>query len=120
MSYQALTQTILNIIYLLGILFGIYIYFRKPQEKLERDQAVSNKNADDKAALLSQQLQWTRDGTDRRFTEMQASIKESMTMAQNHIHTVDVKVDNLTSLVTSLSQDIVRLNTIIDERIPKK
>ena len=42
-----------------------------------------------------------------------------MSLAQNHIHTVDIKVDKVVENVTRMSNEIVKLATIIEERIPK-
>ena len=41
-------------------------------------------------------------------------------LAQNHIHTVDTKVDVLKGEVADLKGAVIRLTTIIEERIPKK
>jgi len=44
-------------------------------------------------------------------------------MAQNHIHTVDTKVDGLANTITqmnlSLTNELTKLGTIISERMPK-
>ena len=51
---------------------------------------------------------------------MQQSIRDAFTLAQNHTHTVDTKVDKLIDAVVKAELGIVRLATVIEERIPKK
>lgn len=94
---------------ILGIIFTVYNYFRNPQIKSEKIDA-----------LLQQRMQWTSEATDKRFCDMNVNIKDAMTLAQNHIHTVDTKVENLIKTVGIMSNEITRLSTIIEERIPKK
>lgn len=105
---------------ILGVIFTIYNYFKNPQI-----------DGDKKDALLAQQVQWAKEGSDtrfkeiqesteRRFAEMQLSIKDAFALGQNHIHTVDTKVDALSNNLISMGKEITRLATIIEERIPKK
>lgn len=51
---------------------------------------------------------------------MQKNIHESFNLAQNHIHTVDTKVDKLVETVGQLSNEVTKLGTIIEERVPRK
>jgi hypothetical protein len=92
----------------LAILFSTYNYFRNPQIK-----------ADKTDALFAQQLRFFNESNDRRFAEIQRENKEALVLATNHIHTVDTEVKNLSKLVTQLSIDVAKLGTIIEERIPK-
>ena len=98
---------------LLGILFLIYDRFTNPMIK-----------ADKKDALLDLEVKWDKGETNRRFDEMGKRLDSSLTLAQNHIHTVDTKVDTLTSCVTKMNLEmtakITELSTIINERIPRK
>ncbi len=101
-----------NIMFVLGILsiiFSIYNYFKNPQIDSDR-----------KDALLAQQVQWTIEGNERRFTEIQANVKDAFLLASNHTHTVDVKVDKLVEQVNALNLGITKINTILEERLPKK
>lgn len=101
-----------NVMFALGILgtiFTVFSYFRNPQVE-----------SDKKDALLPQQVQWAAEGSERRFVEMGGRITEAMTLAQNHIHTVDTKVDTLGKGVIEMGKELTRLATIIEERIPKK
>ena len=94
---------------ILGVLFAVYRYFKDPQTQEEK-----------KASLLAQQVQYTIEANERRFSEMQNNIKDSFALGQNHIHTVDTKVDALSLSVDKMGKDLVRLATIIEERIPQK
>lgn len=90
--------TIPNIVFALGLLgtiFTVYNYFRTPQIKSEQSDA-----------LMGSEI---------------THIKESITnLKDNHIHSLEVKVDGLSSEVGSLKVTMIKLATIIDERIPKK
>lgn len=94
---------------LLGILFAVYNYFRNPQV-----------DADKKDALLGQQMQYFIEGTERRFKEVQDSFQGLLLQSNNHIHTVDTKVEALSTTIGAMSNEITRLATIIEERIPKR
>lgn len=99
---------ILGILGLMGIIFTAYRSLTKPQ--------IDN---DKKDALLAQQIQWMVEGTDRRFKEMQENINNLLLQSNNHIHTVDTKVDILNTTISDMGNQVTRLATIIDERIPK-
>lgn len=100
-----------NITFCAGVvamLFTAYTYFKDPQTEEEK-----------KTSLLQQNLDFRREENDRRFSEIQTSIKEAFALGQNHIHTVDTKVDGLTGVVGNLSVELAKLSTIIEERIPR-
>ena len=135
--------TLSNITFYLGIIsiiFSVYHYFKNPQIGLEKRQALdqledsknklltdkdltakadvlSQKEVESKANLLAQQVQWEKEANERRFKEMSDAMAGAMTLAQNHIHTVDTKVDNLTSMVNgmnlSITKDLAELSTTI-------
>jgi prophage DNA circulation protein len=92
-----------------GVVFTIYHHFKNPQIKTEKTDA-----------LQAQAMSFIQESTDRRFSEMQNKITEAMTLASNHIHTVDTKVDALKTEVENLGKEVVRLCTTINERVPKK
>lgn len=130
---DALTPAnIMFIIGILGTLFGIFNYFRSPQEDLERKQLLTGKDLDTKASrldqrevegkaiLLAQQVEWEKEANEKKFAEFSSRLDSAMTIAQNHIHTVDVKVDTLTSSVNIMSKELTKLATIIEERVPKR
>lgn len=112
-----------NIMFAIGIIgtiFAIYKSYHNPQVDLDKKVAVDQSEVDGKAKLLAQQLQWTIEGNEKRFADVQGSIKEAFLLAQNHTHTVDVKVDKLIELTGEMGKEITRLATIIEERIPRK
>lgn len=100
---------VMFVVGLIGILFTVYNSFRNPQI-----------DSDKKDALLAQQLQFMNESTERRFTEMAERLTQAMGLAQNHIHTVDTKVETLNTTVGAMGIQIATLGTIIEERIPKK
>lgn len=104
----------------LGTIFTVYNYFRNPQEAIEKKQALSEQELDNTAQVLTQKLQWEKEENERRFRELGEKITGAMTLAQNHIHTVDVKVDTLNASVNTMAVKVAELSTIINERIPKK
>ena len=94
---------------IIGVIFTVYHYFKKPQIDAEKIDA-----------LTGQQLKYMQESTDRRFCEIHEEIKSVLAMSQNHIHTVDTKVEALTKDVRNLGLDVAKLGTIIEERIPRK
>lgn len=94
---------------LLGILFSVYHYFKNPQIA-----------GDKKDALLAQQVQWMVEASDRKFKEMQDSFQALLLQSNNHIHTVDTKVENVSLVISEMGKEITKLTTIIEERIPRK
>ena len=132
MSELITPSNILFALGILGVIFTVFNYFRNPQEDLEKKQLITDKDlsskatilaqkeAEGKAGLLAQQVQWEKEANEKKFVEFGLRLDSAMTIAQNHIHTVDVKVDTLIGTVASMSNEITRLSTIIDERIPKK
>lgn len=99
----------LFVLALLTILFQVYKYFRDPQ--------TAN---DKKDALLGQQLKSSSESVDMRFKTMQDNFSALLLQSNNHIHTVDTKVDVLVSTISQLGKDVVKLSTIIEERMPRK
>jgi hypothetical protein len=124
-----------NIMFAIGIvslLFSIYKGYKKPQDDMELKQAVSEKDIDSKASILAQkeletkalvlaeQVKSKNEENERRFIEIGIRMDKALELAQNHTHTVDVKVDKLIDTVSIMSNKITELATIINERIPKK
>ncbi len=101
-----------NITFTLGVLaiiFSVFRYFKDPQV------------ADDKkSALLAQQVQWAQEASERRFKDIQDNFNALLLQSNNHIHTVDIKVDSLATTMAAMSNEVTKLSTIIEERIPKK
>jgi hypothetical protein len=78
-----------------GTIFGVYSYFRNPQIDSEKVDVVFSERLN----VLSKELANLRD---------------------NHIHTLDLKIDSLTVNQTSMLVQLGKLSTVIDERIPRK
>ncbi len=57
---------------------------------------------------------------DRRFREVHEQITTLVTQTQNHIHTIDTKVETANLNIIEMGKEITKLATIIEERIPKK
>lgn len=116
----------------IGIIFVVYFYFRNPQIKNEeehirteeqiKDKAslLSQKEVENKAAVLEKQFQWYMDNTEKKFNDFGKRLEDAFLLASNHTHTVDVKVDKLIDSTTSLGLNVEKLATIIEERIPRK
>lgn len=85
---------VIGIINLLGVIFGVYLYFRNPQIKTD---SIVIKLQDDLSALQKQLLE----------------VKET------HLRQVEGDIKILTTAVNDLSKTVVKLSTIIDERIPR-
>jgi hypothetical protein len=94
---------------LIGILFSVYLYFREPQIKSQTNDA-----------LMEQQMKWFTDSVEKRFQAQQENFNQLLLQSNNHIHTVDTKVEALTKEVVEMGKGIVRLATTIEERIPRK
>ncbi len=117
---------------IIGILFAVYKQFHEPQEALETKQAISEKDISSKATILAQkeletkalvlaeQVEWEKVANEKKFTEFGIRLDAVLAMAQNHIHTVDTKVDSLILVMNENSKEMTRLSTIIEERIPRK
>lgn len=104
---------LIGILGVLSIIFTIYNYFRKPQEDSEKQDA-----------LQAQQLQWQKETNERRFCDLGTRIDNTFVMAKNDISHVDAKVEILITdnnkWHLEISNKLTELNTIINERIPKK
>jgi cob(I)alamin adenosyltransferase len=78
----------------IGIIFTVYSYFRNPQIKTDQ---------------VTIQLQNDLVDLERKFTELK----------ETHLRSVEEDVKRLTFAVNELSKTVIKLSTIIDERIPK-
>lgn len=94
---------------IVGTIFGVYKHFKDPQ--------IDGEMTD---ALMGQQVRHYTETAERRFSDIQENYKALLLQSNNHIHTVDTKVDRLHSTVDEMGKHIVKLGTIIEERIPRK
>jgi len=98
-----------NITFAIGTIstiFAIFLYFKNPQDKLEKNQIRNEERDKNKATVL-----------EAKEVENKAA---AFLLASNHTNTVDTKVDKLIKSTNLMSNEITRLRTIIEERIPKK
>jgi len=132
MDYLSIFTSVATV---LAIIFGVFFFFRNPQIKLDRSLALADKELDSKATVLAQkelenkanvlaeQVKNKDVENERRFSELNKNTTDALAMAQNHIHTVDTKVDGLANTITqmnlSLTNELTKLGTIISERMPK-
>lgn len=79
---------------IVGIIFTVYNYFRNPQISADKNESIMS----------------------LKINNLQADFAN---LRDNHIHTLDVKTDGIIESVNSLTIQVTRLSTIIDERIPK-
>ncbi len=86
---------IVNIVTLIGVIFAVYLAFRKPQERSEITDAEMRKD------IIALRV-------------------DLVNLRDNHVHTLDTKLDVTNKSVQDLALQLTRLNTIIEERIPKK
>jgi len=126
------SNIILAILAIIGVIFGVYSHFRNPTEALEKNQISTDKEVntkatilaqqtmEGKATLLAQQVEWEKIANEKKFADFGLRLDNSMLLASNHIHTVDVKVDKLTESVHTMSIAVATLGCIIEERIPRK
>lgn len=93
---ELLTQSnIMFIVGMLGVIFTVYNYFKNPQIKLEQGEGLMT------MSIKQLQIDLTN-------------------LRDNHVHTLDVKIDDHGKSIRDLSIEVTKLATIIDERIPRK
>jgi hypothetical protein len=109
MTTSTILQDMMFVLGILGVIFGIYQYFRNPQIA-----------EDKKAALLAQEVKTQTNSVDSRFEAMQENFKGLLLQSNNHIHTLEVKIDEINKIIGDVRVNVATLSTIIDERIPKK
>lgn len=88
-------ETIVSLLTIFGIVFAVFNYFKNPQVSSEKQDA-----------LMGQSI-----------TQLQTDLTN---LRDNHVHTLDTKIDQTIVTVSQMGIEIAKLSTIIDERIPKK
>ena len=113
MDITTLLQDFVFVLGIIGVIFGVYQYFRNPQIA-----------EDKKAALLAQEVKTTSTSVEQRFESMQKNFEGLLLQSNNHIHTLDIKIDAMNDAMnkamTDMRVEVATLSTIINERIPKK
>lgn len=95
MNIIAFMETIVSLLTIFGIVFAVFNYFKNPQVSSEKQDA-----------LMGQSI-----------TQLQTDLTN---LRDNHVHTLDTKIDQTIVTVSQMGIEIAKLSTIIDERIPKK
>lgn len=115
---------ILSIAALFGIAFSIYKSYNNPQKKLEKKQALDEKDLESKSTILAKQLEWEQKNNAEKFTQLNEALILVNKTSQNDIAHLDSKIsiltDNVTNMNLTLTNKITELATIINERIPIK
>lgn len=106
-------QTITLGISLFALVFGIYHFFREPQIKSDKIDALMKQHIE----FLSQTFTEKFKNSDEKVMNIG---KDLVNLRDNHVHTLETKVDQTNQNVNNLSLEVTRLSTIISERIPKK
>lgn len=103
-------NTIIQICTLLGLIFAVYLYFRKPQE----ESFINDK-------VFEERMLHMREASRVEIT----GIKELVTnLRDNHLHTIESKLDghikDQHANELCIAKQVERITTILDERIPKQ
>lgn len=132
MEIQSIISIIMGLLGIGGVIFTVYNSFKDPQIKSEKEQIkvgedlkdkatiLSQKEVENKAEVLAKQFQWEREANDKKFCDFGKRLDDAFLLAANHINTVDMKVDKLVQSVNVMNNEITRLSTIVEERMPKK
>ena len=83
---------------LLAILFSIYNYFKNPQIDSEKQDAIFG----------------------QRLMEIEKQLSLFVSTFQSHIQSDNTQFGMLNQHVVEVDKSVVKLTTIIEERIPKK
>lgn len=95
MSINSQTLTfILSIVAILGVIFNVYNSYRSPQ--IETDKETLTLRQD--------------------FFNLRSEVKE---VKENYLKALQIEVKNLSDNVNELAKTVIKLSTIIDERLPK-
>lgn len=90
-------ESVTFIIALGGVAFGVYHFFRNPDV-----------NADKRLCLLESLFKLERERSD-----------VLLEMDKNHLHSIEVTQQMMTGEIVNMGIKISKLETIIDERIPR-
>lgn len=125
MKTGEIINIIMSAVTLIGVLFAIWFRVKEPQENLEKKQAINDEKDKNKAEkgsfeVLKAQFEIYIENTEKKFCELSGRIDKNLTLNQNHIHTLDTKIDKVNENMVIVGNNITELKTIINERIPKK
>jgi type III secretory pathway component EscR len=125
MELTEIISIIMSGITMISILFAVFHYFKNPQINLEKKQAINEVLDKGKTPLtnfevLKSQFDMMCKSNSDTFAKLEKQVIDAFAIANNHINTTDKKVDGLVQSSNLQSNEITRLATIIEERIPKK
>lgn len=124
MEISEIISLTISILTLLSLIIGGFLFFRTPQEKLEKKQAINEERDKNKAeridfTVLKSNFDLICSANNEKFNKLEIQIKEAFAIANNHTNETDSKVTGLVADVGSLRNEITKLATTIEERIPK-
>jgi ATP-dependent helicase YprA (DUF1998 family) len=114
------TENIVFVVGMLGLVFAVYHFFRNPQISIDKKQAIDEERRQKKDELIELRMKIEREFNEQKFCDFGKRLEDSFLLASNHTHSVDIKVDKLIQAVNSMDNELTRLQTIIEERIPKQ
>ena len=101
---------VLQIATFIGIVFAVYLYFKKPQITSELNDAI-----------FTEQFKNLTDKFDDRFQDMKEGVIKLM---QNDLHELksDVREHIKNQIINerSVASDFTKIFTLLDERLPRK
>jgi len=125
MEITEIISAITSLLTLIGIVFAAFLYFKNPQERLDKKQALNEANDKNKTPIVNFEV--LKSNFDmmckingETFAKLELQIKEAFTIANNHTNETDANVKALVVEVGALRNETIELKTIINERIPKK
>ena len=98
MTTPEIIEFIISICTLLGFIFVVYRTVRDPD--ITADKSIS---------LLKDQISYERKITDK-----------SLEIQQNHLHSLEGEVSLQREEIIKLREEVIKLGTIIEERLPQK
>jgi len=113
-------SNIMFVLGVLGVIFAVFNYFKNPQIQIEKDLIKTKAQSDKEDNLNEVKYSYINESNNRRFNDIQKNFEALLLQSNNHIHTVDIKVETLSLNIISMEKELTRLSTIIEERIPKK
>jgi hypothetical protein len=116
---QATITYIIGIIVLLSTGLQVYNSLKKPTIDLEKEDI----KVSDKAKALVQQVEWQKEATALRFKELQDSFYLLLKNEQNHLHTLEMKLDkhieDNSQFIIKNVETLSRIETLLSSHLQK-
>lgn len=125
MEVKEIINLVISVLTLGSLIFAAYHFFKNPQISLEKKQALNEERDKNKASITNLEVLKTNFDlmckvNEDKFVKIEKQVIDAFAIANNHTNTVDTKVDKLIERQDGVENKLVRLSTIIEERIPKK